>query len=463
MNVSVETMSGLERRLTIALPSEEFESQITARLEDAQGKVQLPGFRPGRVPLKEVRRRYGPAVRAEVAGELMQSSFVDAVTQEELNPAGSPSLEVVKMDPGIDFEFTATFEVFPSVTVGDLSSLDVKHVEASITDADLDKMVEQLRNQRTTFNDVERVAAEGDQVKVDFSGTLDGEPVAGASGEDMEFRIGQGQMIEDFDKGVLGAAPGETVQFDATFPEEYHAEELRGKTVQFQVTLKAVQEPVVPELDEAFYESFGVEEGGEAAFRDEVRQNMEREANSAIKNHEKQQVMDGLAKIHDFLLPHAVVHREIHTLKDQMLSQFQMGPQAQAPELPDELFQDQAEKRVKVGLIINEVISREHLEVDAAQVDARLQELAQSYGEPDQVIAFYRNNPQQMQSIEMGVLEDQVVDHILSVATVTTVDASYDDIVSGVAFADPEAEAADDDPADPPEASTEAPPQAEEK
>ena len=440
MNVSVETTSGLERRLTIALPSEDFEERITTRLQDARGQVRIAGFRPGKVPLKEVRRRFGPAVRAEVAGELMQSSFVEAVQQEALNPAGSPNLEVVKMDPGIDFEFTATFEVYPTIDVGDLSKVSLKHPQAEISDEDLENMIQRLREQRTTFEPVERAGEDGDELTVDFRGTLNGEVLDGTEGEDMKFRLGQGQMIEDFDQGVRGVAPGESVDFDATFPEDYRAEELKGQTVQFHVTVKSVAEATLPELDDEFFKNFGVEEGGEEAFRAEVRSNMQREMDSAIKNQVKQQVMDGLEKIHEFQLPHAVVHREIHVLKDQMLSQFQMGGQAQAPELPDELFQDQAEKRVKVGLVVNEIIVKEAFEVDQAQLDARLEEIAEPYGEPEQVIEWYKANPEQLQGIEMGVLEDQVVDHIMTVASVEVVDSSYDDIVSGKAIADPEAD-----------------------
>ncbi len=443
MNVSIETTTGLERRLTIALPSEDFESQITDRLEDARGRVRIPGFRPGKVPLKEVRRRYGEAVRAEVAGELMQSSFVTAVQQEELNPAGSPNLEVVKMDPGIDFEFTATFEVFPSVEVADLSKVAVKAPRAEITDEDMENMVQRLREQRQTFVAVERAVQDGDKVKADFAATKDGEPVEGTAGEDVEFNVGQGQMIEDFDQGVRGAQPGETVTFDATFPEDYRAEDLQGQTVQFSVTVKEVSEAQLPELDDEFFKGFGVEEGGEEAFRKEVRENMQRELDASIKNQIKQQVMDSLGELHEFPLPHAVVHREIHTLKDQMLGQFQMGGAAQKPDLPDELFQDQAEKRVKVGLVVNEIISAANLEVDQALLDARLTEIAAQYGEPEQVIAWYRSNPEQMQNIEMGVLEEQVVDHIIEQAQVESIDSNYDDILSGKVLADEEAAQAD--------------------
>ena len=436
MNVSIETMTGLERRLTIALPSEDFEGQITTKLQDARGKVQISGFRPGKVPMKEVRRRYGNAVRAEVAGELMQSSFYEAVAQEALNPAGQPNLEVVKMDPGIDFEFTATFEVFPSIELGDFAAVQIKRPQAEITDADLEVMVERLREQRTTFEPVERASAEGDQVTVDFAGTLDGEPVEAASGEDASFVLGQGQMIEDFDQGALGLSADDEVQFDAVFPDDYRAEELQGKTVKFSLTMKEVKASDKPDLDDEFFKEFGVEEGGEDAFRIEVKGNMQREMDSSIKNQLKQQVMDGLEKIHKFLIPQAVVQREIQVLKEQMLGQFQMPQQgAKAPDLPDELFQEQAAKRVKVGLVVNEVIRHGELEVDQARLDERLQEVAAPYGEPEQVIAFYRSNPEQMQTLEMGVLEDQVVDHIMSQAEVEELASNYDDIMSGAAIA----------------------------
>ena len=439
MNVSIETMTGLERRLTIAIASEEFESQITQRLQDARGRVNIPGFRVGKVPLKEVRRRYGSAVRAEVAGELMQSSFVQAVQQEEMNPAGSPKLDVVKMDPGIDFEFTATFDVYPTIELGDYSKVNVKRPTTEIGDADIATMIAKLQEQHTTFEVAERAAKAGDQLKIDFTGTLDGERVESACGEDFTFKVGEGQMIEDFDQAVIGMSAQEEKTFDATFPEDYRAEELQNKTVQFSVTVKEVTEAVAPELDEAFFEKFGVTEGGEESFRAEVQKNMERELEAAIKKQVKQQVMDGLSKIHDFLLPADVVQREIQALKDQMLSQFQM-PQGQAPQLdlPDELFKDQAEQRVKVGLVVNEIIVKNELKADAELVDAQLQTIAEPYDEPDQVINWYRSNPEQMQNIEMGVLEDQVVNLILSQSSVEDVIASYADVLSGAAIADPD-------------------------
>ena len=438
MNVSIETLTGLERRLTIAIDSDTFEQQITSRLRTAAGQIKLPGFRAGKVPMKEVRRRFGDSVRAEVAGEVMQSSFMTAVQQEDMNPASSPKLDVVKMDPGADFEFTATFDVFPNIELVNFDKVTVKRPFAQIEEADLESMIERLRDQHATQEAAGRQAEDGDQVKVDFTGELDGERVEEASGEGMTFTLGQGQMIEDFDQGVAGLGAGEERTFDAVFPDDYRAEELQGKTVQFTVKVLEVNERKLPELDDEFYAKFGIEEGGGAAFREEVRNNMQRELEVAQKSQIKQQVMDSLAELHEFSVPTAIVQREIRVLKDQMMSQFQMPPgQAQSLDLPDALFQDQAEKRVKVGLIVNEVISAARLMADTEKVDAKLEELAAPYGEPDQVIEWYRSNPEQMSNIEMSVLEDQVVDHILTSAHVEEVEASYADVISGAAIAPP--------------------------
>jgi trigger factor len=328
--------------------------------------------------------------------------------------------------------------VFPTVELANFDKVQVKRPSAEIEDADLESMIARLREQHATQEPAVRPAQEGDQVTVDFTGELDGARVEEACGEGMTFTIGQGQMIEDFDKGVVGLGAGEESTFDAVFPDDYRAEELQGKTVQFSVKVAEVNERQLPELNEEFFQKFGVEEGGEEAFHAEVRSNMQRELDSAVKNQIKQQVMDGLAEIHEFPIPHDIVHREIHVLKEQMMSQFQMPPgQAQSLDLPDALFHDQAEKRVKVGLIVNEVISSSELVADATKVDAKLQELAEPYGEPEQVIEWYRSNPEQMGNIEMAVLEDQVVDHIMASAEIEEVVSNYTDVISGAAIAPP--------------------------
>lgn len=455
MQISVETTAGLERRLTISVPSEAFESRISERLGDAAQRMRLPGFRPGKVPLKEVRRRYGQAVRAEVAGELMQSSFFDAVRQEDLSPAGQPNLEVVKMDPGDDFEFTATFEVFPSVDLADLSRVAVKRPEAEVTESDVDDMIERLRDQRKDWREVERSAEEGDRVTLDFEGRLDGEVFEGGHAEDAAFVIGAGQMIDDFDKGVRGLKAGESSEFEASFPEDYRAENLAGKTVTFKVDVKKVTEPALPELDEAFLESFGIEEGGLEAFRADVRRNMEREMEGAVRTQVKNQVMDQLNALHQIQLPEALVANEVQALKQQTLQQFQMYGAGNQPDLPDDLFRDQAERRVRVGLVVNEIVSSAEIQVTPEKLRARVEELAEGYAEPQQVVNWYYSNQEQLQQVEMAALEDEVVEHVLASATVETVPATYQTVVSGQAVPSEEAgdaDAAEAEAADAPEA-----------
>ncbi len=436
MKISIETTGNLERRLTIVVPSEEFESDITERLNKARTQVRLPGFRPGKVPLKEVRRRFGPSVRGEVAGETMQNTFMAAVQQESLSPAGNPNLEVVKMEPGIDFEFTATFEVFPNVELGELGSLAVKRPEASIERADLDAMIERLREQRKTFETVERAAEEGDKVTVDFRGTRNGEAFESGTGEGMSFEVGAGQMIEDFDRAVLGAAPGAELTFDATFPEDYQSSELAGETVQFEVTVKQIEAPSLPELDSEFFQRFDVESGELADFETQVRENMQRQLDEAVQTQVKQQVMDQLADAHELQLPVALVKNEIEALKGQMMQQFQMPQGANAADLnlPDDLFTDQAERRVKLGLVMNEIVQSQNIEADADRVRERLESMASQYAEPEQVIQYYYSNPEQLNQIEMAVVEDQVVDWLLEQGTVEPLQASYQDVIEGKAL-----------------------------
>lgn len=444
MKVSIETTSNLERRLTIVVPSEQFEGDITERLNKARQQVRLPGFRPGKVPLREVRRRFGPSVRAEVAGETMQNTFVEAVAQEELSPAGNPNLEVVKMDPGIDFEFTATFEVFPAIELRPLDALEVIRPVAEVADSDIDATVERLREQRKTFEPVDRAAAEGDQVTIDFVGIKDGEAFDGGSGEDVEVVVGAGQMIADFDAALIGLTAGEEKTFDATFPDDYGAENLAGETVQFTVTAKAVSEPKLPELGPELYKEFGIDTDDETTFRSEVRGNMARELESAVKNQVKRQVFDQVADLHQVSLPNALVAREIGTLKQQMLQQFQMPVQpGNVPDLPDELFTEQAERRVKLGLLLNEFVTREGLEADAERVRTHIEQLASSYAEPEQVINYYYGNEEQLAAIESAVVEEQLVEWMLEQGKVVDEPAEFDAVMADTVVPKPEPAAAD--------------------
>ncbi len=435
MEVSIETTGGLQRRLKIAVAAESFEDRINERLKETSQRVKLAGFRPGKVPLKEVRRRFGGSVRQEVAQEMIQSSYMDALQQEELDPAGSPALEVINMDVGADLEFTATFEVFPKFNISDLSQVSVKRPEGVVKDEDLDGMAERLRQERKHFHDVERPAEAGDRLTVDFEGTIAGELFEGGKAEDVAFIVGEGQMIEDIDAGVRGMIGGENRQILVTFPDEYQDEKLQGKEAVFDLTVTKIEAPHLPEFDEEFFSSFGIEEGGEEAFRNQVRENMERDLENAVRGQVKRQVLDGLSEIHEFHLPQSLVDSESETLRTQMLQQLRIDPSSDKPELPSDLFLGEAEKRVRIGLVVNRIVETCDLKVDEDRVRERVNELSKPYDQPEQIVNWYYSNETQLRQIQLSVLEDQVVDHVLEAANVEVIESDYDDIVSGRATA----------------------------
>ena len=444
MQVSVEKTSDLERRLTIVVPSEQFESQVSSRLVETRGRVRLPGFRPGKVPMKEVRRRFGAAARAETASDVMRASFSEAVQREALAPAGSPTLQVVNLDPDVDFEFTATFEVFPPVELADFSELEIVQPRCEITGDDIDDMVQRLREQRREWEEVERGAQEGDQVTVDFEGRLDGEPFEGGKGEGVTFEVGSGRMIEDFDQAVRTMAPGGSKDFPAGYPEDYHSDELAGRTVDFTATVRSVQAPRLPEVDDEFIRAFGIEDGGMEAFREEVSGNMRRELDAAIRAQVKSGVMSRLVESHEIRLPHALVHQEIHALKDRMLQRVREADR-KSVSLPDDLFRERAERQVALGLITREIIHAHELTADAGKIRERIEELAEPYSDKDQVVAWYYRNEEQLAGVEMAVLEDRVVETVLEAARVSLQERSYADIIAGRMLEDNDM---DEEPAD---------------
>lgn len=437
MQVSVETMGGLERRLKISVEAESFESEITTKLKETSRRIKLPGFRPGKVPLKEVRRRFGPAVRAEVAQEIMQSSYMDAVNQEELSPAGAPELDIVNIDLGADLEFTATFEIFPSIEIADLSGVKIKQPVAEVQTEDLETMISRLQEQRKEWIDLDQgsKSEQGHRITVDFIGKMDGEEFEGGTGQEVQIELGSGQMIEDLEKGLIGLSAGESVTIPVTFPDDYQAENLKGKAAEFEVSVKKLEEPKIPPLDESFFKLFGVDDDDVEAFRAKIRENMENEIDQSSKGQVKRQVMDQLFELHDFSTPKALIERECDVLRDQMMQQLQMPVKPDTDPLPSELFKDEAEKRVRVGLIINEIVSAENLSADSDKVRERIETIAQPYDQPEQIINFYYGNEQQLQQVEMAVLEDTVIDHILAQVNIEKLGSNYDDVVSGAATA----------------------------
>ncbi|WP_111656485.1 trigger factor [Isoalcanivorax indicus] len=430
MQVSVETTSGLERRLTVGVPAEKLDSAVKARLADAQKNLRINGFRPGKVPMIEVKRRFGQAVRDEVLGEVMRESFIEAVGKENIEPAGMPDFEPTVNEPGKDLEFVATFEVYPEIELAALGAVEVEKPATEITDADVDKMIEQLREQRASFETVERAAAKGDRVNINYAGTLDGEAFEGGTADGQQLVLGSGQMIPGFEEGIEGLSAGEQKTIDVTFPEDYQAEELKGKTAQFAITVNKVEAKQLPEIDDAFMEQFGVKEGGMDAFRAEVRKNMERELKNALRNKVKEQVMNGLVEAHSFDVPGALVRGEIQRMRQQMMQQFGGGQQFDASMLPEELFREQAERSVRLGLIVRQILEKHELKADADKVRAQVEEIASQYEQPEEVVSWVYSNPQQLQQIEGAVLEEQVVELVLGQAKVSEKAMSYEEAVA---------------------------------
>ncbi|MEA3276458.1 MAG: trigger factor [Pseudomonadota bacterium] len=408
MQVSVESGEGLQRRMTVGLPPERVEAEVDKRLREFARTARLPGFRPGKVPVKVLRQRYGGQVQQEVFGELVQSSFSEALSQERLRPAAAPEIE-----PDIDqsekrYAYTAVFEVLPQFELASLEGKSIKRPAVEVSDADLDAMIERLREQRKTWESVERAAQEGDKLTISFTGTMDGEEFEGGSAEDAEIELGSGRMMPGFESGLVGTQAGGETRLDLSFPEDYHAEHLKGKAVTFDVRVSEVAQPVLPEVDGAFARDFGVEDGDLERFRRDVRNNMERELKQRVSARIKNQVMDLLLESNQIDLPGALIKEEIQALKNQTRQNAGSG----RLELPDDLFEDSARRRVALGLIIAEVVSKNAIKVDPERVRAAVEDMASTYEHPQDVIDFYYGNKENLASVETLTLEDQVVDWV---------------------------------------------------
>ncbi|WP_016955530.1 trigger factor [Catenovulum agarivorans] len=429
MQVSVETTQGLERRVTITVPADKVESAVKSRLQGLAKTQRIDGFRPGKVPVSVIKKRFGAAVRQEVAQEVIQQNFYQAVVQEKLNPAGTPSIQEQSMNEGEDFSFTAVFEVYPEVKVEGLDALKVEKATAEVTDADLDNMLETLRKQHSKFETVERAAAEGDRVNLDFEGSVDGEVFEGGKAEGFDIELGSGRMIPGFEDGIIGLAAGEEKSIDVTFPEEYHAENLKGKPAVFKIKVNKVEERKLPELDEEFCKLFGIEEGGLDALKTEVRQNMQRELKQTLKQQAKEATISALLEAVSFEVPQALVDQEVNALRQQALQRFGNGNQ-NMPELPAELFKDQAERRVKTGLLLSELVRSNEIKVDDERVKETVESLASAYESPEEVVDYYYNNKEMLANIQNVVMEDQAIDFILEQAQVESIAKSFDEIMN---------------------------------
>jgi trigger factor len=430
MQVSVENTSALERRMTIGVPAERIETEVNKRLQQTARKAKIPGFRPGKVPMSVIRQRYEDGARQEALGDLIQATFYEAVVEQKLNPAGAPSVEPKTFEKGKDLEYIATFEVFPEFSVAGFESVNVERLSADVADSDLDNMLEILRKQNVSFEVADRAAANEDQLNIDFVGMIDGEAFAGGSATGTQLVLGSGRMIPGFEDGLVGAKAGEERVLNLTFPEDYQNLELAGKTAEFTVTVNTVSAPTLPELNETFFNQFGIKETGIEGFRTEVRKNMERELRQAIKSKVKNQVMDGLLAANPIEVPKALLENEVNRLRVQAVQQF--GGNIKPDQLPAELFEEQAKRRVELGLIVAEVVKQFDLKPDEARVRELIQEMASAYQEPEQVVAWYYKNEQQMNEVRSVVLEEQVVDTVLQKASVTDKAVSYEEAVKPV-------------------------------
>jgi len=428
MQVSVETTGALERRIEVSVPRERIEQAIDERLKRVSRTAKLKGFRPGKVPLKVVKQQFGAQVRQEVLSDLMQSSFAEAVTQEKLNPAAGPRIEPLSVGPDQDLKYRATFEVFPEIELKGVEGIVARRPAATVTEADVDAMVLNLREQRPRFEAVERESREGDRVTMDFEGQIDGAAFEGSKGDDVAVLLGGGRMLKDFETGITGMKADERKQIDVPYPADYHNAALAGKVAKFDVHVKTVEEKKLPELDDEFCREYGVLDGGVEQLRKEVRDNMERELGDNIRARLKQQLMEGLLAANPVEVPGSLVDAQVREM--QMEAARRMGARDAAQLPPADPFVEGARRRVALGLLIGELIRTRGVKLDRARVDARLAELASGYPEPEQVIKAYRQNAEALRQIENIVIEEQVVDLLLEHAKVTDQPATFKDVMN---------------------------------
>ncbi|WP_210499761.1 trigger factor [Vibrio crassostreae] len=428
MQVTVETLEGLERRLNITVPAANIEDAVTAELRNIAKNRRFDGFRKGKVPMKMVAKMYGKAVRQDVMGEVMQRHFIEAIVKEKINPAGAPTFAPVENNEGADLVFNATFEVYPEVELKGLENITVEKPAVEVKEADVEEMIETLRKQQATWTEVEAAADAGSRATIDFVGSIDGEEFEGGKAENFPLEMGAGRMIPGFEDGIVGKTAGMEFEIDVNFPEDYHAENLKGKAAKFSIKLNKVEARELPELNEEFVSKFGAADGVEG-LKAEVRKNMERELKQAVKNRIKEQAIDGLVNENNIDVPSALIDQEIGVLRQQAAQRFGGNTEA-ADQLPRELFEEQAKRRVVVGLLLGEVIKTEELKADDEKVKAIIEEMATAYEDPTEVIAYYEKNEQMMNNMRNVALEEQAIDAIIAKAQVSDKEVSFNELMN---------------------------------
>jgi trigger factor len=426
---TIETLSQLERRLNVAVPRAQIEGEVEKRLARLAKTVKLPGFRPGKVPLKMVVQQYGPSVRSDVISDAVQSSFNDAVREQNLKVAGFPRIEPRQGAEAADgaFEFSAVFEVYPEIKLGDLASIAIERPEVDVTPADIDRTLDVLRKQRAVYQPVTRGAQVGDRTLVDFTGTIDGLEFPGGQAQDFAINLGEARMLPEFEAALQGAAKGETRAFALTFPADYHGKEVAGKTAQFSLTVKQVTAPDVPPLDSAFAKAFGIKSGSVDELRAEVESNLRLELKRKLDALLKDQALKGLRQTTQLTLPKSLVEQEALQLTRRMAANLQQqGMKPEDIKLSPDMFRPQAEERVALGLILAEVVRDKHLEARPEQVRVLVQDVAQTYEQPDAVVRWHFEKAERLNEFEALAVERNVVDWIIAQAKVTVVPTTFE-------------------------------------
>ncbi|MFO1299824.1 MAG: trigger factor [Burkholderiaceae bacterium] len=432
MATQLETTSALERKLAMAVPVAEINRQVVERLRKLSRNVKMPGFRPGKVPMKMIEQSYGPQVHAEVLGDAVSKAFSDAVDEHKLRVAGQPRIESREGAAEHELGFTATFEVYPEVALGDPATLELERASCQVGEAEVDKTVEILRKQRVTWAAADRAAQDGDRVTIDFVGTLDGVAFEGGSATEFPFVLGEGRMLPDFEAGVRGAGTGEKKTFPVAFPAEYGSVDLAGKTAQFEVTIRKVEAPQLPQVDDAFARQLGVPDGDLARMRADIRANLEREVGQRVRSRNKAAVMEALTKLAAFELPKALVEAESRALGERAIEDLRqrgIDPKNMPP-IPPDTFREQAERRVRLGLIVAEIVREHGLQAKPDQMRKQIEEFAQAYENPGEVVRHYFSDRNRLAEVEAIVVEQNVVDWALSKARVTDRALPFDELMS---------------------------------
>ena len=430
MQVSVETTNGLERKITVAIEEERISNVVDGRLQDMTKTVKVKGFRQGKVPLKIVKQQYEQQVRQEVVGDVLQSTLYEAIGQEKLNPAGQPKIDSLKSDPGQGMEYTALFEIYPEVKLGDLSKETVEKPVAEISDADVEEMLETVRGQHKEWASVDRAAKDGDQLNINFKGMIDGELFPGGEANDMPIELGSGRMIKGFEEGLVGAKAGDDVTLNVTFPDDYQAEELAGKPAQFDTHVNKVEEAQLPELNDDFAKKLGIKDASVENMHKEIKTSMQQELDSRLNTKMKSSVMDALINAHDFDVPKPLIDDESEAIKKNMLENLkQQGMQDQGMQIDASMFADQAIRRVKLGLIMNEIVQSEKIEANEDRVKKKVEEIAAPYEQPQQVIDWYMGDKQRLAEVRALITEEQIVDWAMEKAKVVDKSMTFKEIM----------------------------------